>query len=202
MGESITVESYGGAAEVGFWPLVLLLIFLAWLFRANKKAAVWCALSALAILTLASIYIIVFGLTSLSALHDFNLAMAVLGGGLLTIAAGLLQEITIARWKKDRVLGLFSIGMGLFGLTMLVHGIVVPIQDLFLPRHIVEGDVTSLETRGRRPLSNIVHIGETQVQASTPLYRSLRLGQHVRAQVTSGSDFIRQLEHNPLPSPK
>jgi hypothetical protein len=125
----------------------------------------------------------------------------VLGGFLLVISAGLVQEITIGKWKKDRALGVFGIGMGLVGLTMLVHGLMVPIQDLFLPRHIAEGDVTLLESRGRRPRNNIVRIGNTQVQASTGLHRTLRLGQHVRAEVSSGSDFIRRLERNPAPRP-
>jgi hypothetical protein len=202
MRDSITAEPYGGVADVAFWPLVLLLILFAWRFRANKRAAVWCALSALAILTMASIYIIVFGPTSLSVLHDFNVALAVLGGFLLVISAGLVQEITIGKWKEGRTLGLFAIGMGLLSITMLVYGIVVPIQDLFLPAYIVEGDVTLLETRGRRPQNNIVHIGSTRVQAGTRLYHTLRLGQHVRAEVSSGSDFIRQLERNPVPPPK
>jgi hypothetical protein len=202
MRESITVEPYGGVADIAFWPLVLLLLLLAWRFRANKNAAVWCALFAIAILIMGSIYIIVFGPTSLSVLHDFTAALAVLGGILLAISAGLVQEITIGKWKKDRALGLFAVVMGLFGVAMLIYGIVVPIQDLFLPRQIVEGDVTLLETRGRRPRSNIVHIGNTRVQASAQLHSELRLGEHVRAEVSGGSDFIRRLERNPVSSPK
>jgi hypothetical protein len=204
MGESITVEPYGGVPDVVFWPLVLLLLLLAWRFRAHKRAAVWCALSALAILVLASTYIIVFGMTSLSVLHDFHVALAILGSCLLVIAAGVVQEITIGQWKKDRVLGLFAIGMGLVGLAMVIRGVVVPMQDLFLPRAIVEGDITLLEARarraGNRPGYYIVHIGNTRVHASTPLYDTLRLGQHVRAEVSGGSDFIRRLERNPAPA--
>ena len=195
-----TVEPYGSVADVAFWPLVLLLIFLAWRLRAEKDAAVWCAVSALALLALGSIYIVVFGMTSLSVLHDFNVALAVLGGFLIVISAGLVQEITRARWRQDRVLGVFAIGMGLVGLAMLVHGVVVPLADLVLPENIVEGDVTLLETHGRRPVTNVVRIGNTQVQASTPLYRTLRRGDHVRADVSRGSGFIRRLERTPGPS--
>ena len=202
MMESITVEPYGGVADVGFWPLVVLLILLAWRLRANKSAAIWCALAALVILVMGAIYVIVFGLTLLAVLHDFNLALAVLGGGLLAIAAGLVQEITIGRWRTNRTLGLFAVGLGLVGLAMLITGVVVPVRDLVLPWHVVEGDVTLLESRGRRPVSNIVHIGNTQVQASTRLYGTLRRGQRVRADASSGSDFIRRLERNPVPSTK
>jgi hypothetical protein len=92
--------------------------------------------------------------------------------------------------------------MGLVGLAMLVHGVTVPLQDLLLPRDTVEGDVTLLETHGRRPVTSVVQIGDTQVQASTSVYRTLRLGEHVRADVSRGSKFIRRLERNPSSSPK
>ncbi len=202
MSDSITIEPYGGVVDIAFWPLILLLLLLAWRFRSNKRAAIWCALSALAIFVMALIYIVVFGPTSLSVLHDFNFALAVLGGFLLAISGGLVQEITIGKWKADRVLGASAVGMGLIGLAMLIYGVVVPIQDLLLPRYIIEGDVTLLETRGRRPRTNIVQIGNTRVQASTHLYSLLRRGQHVRAEVSSGSDFIRRLERNPVPASK
>jgi len=202
MRETITVEPYGSMADVAFWPLVLLLVFLAWRLRADKNVALWCALAALAILTLGSIYIIVFGMTSLSVLHDFDVALAVLGALLVVISTGLVQEITRGKWKQDRVLGLFAIGMGFVGLAMLVQGVMVPLQDLLLPRDTVEGDVTLLETHGRRPVTSVVHIGDTQVQASTSIYRTLRLGERVRADVSRGSTFIRRLERVPSSSAK
>jgi hypothetical protein len=66
----------------------------------------------------------------------------------------------------------------------------------------MQGDRKGQRARARRFLSNVVHIGETPVQASPPLYRGVRLGHHVPAKVSSGSDFIRQLERNPTPSSK
>ena len=44
-----------------------------------------------------------------------------------------------------------------------------------------------------------MQIGESRLQASTPLYRTLRVGQQVRLHVTAGSDFIRRIERNPRP---
>src|ERR1043165_2738413 len=199
MAEAIIIEPYGFGADIAFWPVILLLIMCVWRFRASRIVAVGCAALALALSVMAFNYIVVFGMTSLSVLHDWEVAISIGGAMLLIMGVALVQEITIGRWKTDRALGLFAIGMGLVGLVAIVWGIAIPVKDLVLPFSTVEGTITLLETQGRRPVNNIVRIGNFEVQASTGLFGTLHLGQHVRADISGGSDFIRRLERNLAP---
>ena len=203
MAETIAIEPYGGAAEIAFWPLLFLLIFLAWRLRARRIAAMACALLALAILLLGVLHDVFAGSTSLAAVHDIEIGQLIICAAFFIMFVGVAREVALGGWKKqDRVLGLFAIAIALFLFWGVGSSIVVLAQDLAWPWRTVEGDVTLLASPGRvsgrtswKYLGpNVVRIGETQVLASTSLYRRLRLGQHVRAQVSRGSDFIRRIE--------
>ena len=200
---TITLESYGGWAEIAFWPAIFLLTFLASRFRARRIAAIGCGLLALAILLLGALHDDVAGSTSLAALHDVEIGQLIICGVFFALFVGVIQQITIGGWqKKDRILGAFAIATALFLLWGIVSPVVVVFSDLALPWHAVEGEITLLATPGRtfgrvswKVLGpNVVRIGDTQVQASTGLYATLRLGQHVRAEVSRGSNFIRRIE--------
>lgn len=197
---SVTVEPYGNIADIAFWPLILLLAYLAWRFRAHRIIVVSCALSALAIFVIGIVHDYLRGSTSHAAVHDLTIGQCIVGGVTFMMFAGVAQQVASNGWpKQDRILGLFAIAMGLVFLGVFVAGTAVLVRDLAWPWYTVEGEVTSLHnTVGRVSWKyvgpNFVRIGDTQVQASTRLYRTLRVGQHVRAQVSRGSDFIRRLE--------
>lgn len=202
MVQTIT-EPYGSVAEVAFWPLLLLLAFLAWRFRANRIVRVGCVLSALAIVLTGMFHDLFSGNASLATLHDFEVAQCIVFVPFLILFAGMVLETAKDGWKKeDRFSSLFVTGAVLLSFWGIVSAIVLLIKDLALPWYVVDGEVTSLESTWRpwgdipwKALGpNFIRIGDTQVQASTPLYRTLRVGQHVRVEVSRGSDFIRRIE--------
>ena len=186
----MTVKSFVDVAAIAFWPLILVLAVLAWCLRSNKKACAVLAITAFAVFVVGLFYVLVFDMVSLWVLHDLHLGAALFGGSiLLAVYKGLGEFGSMAAWKRH--------GVGLFGIAMLVYGILAPIEDFFLPRRIVEGDVTLLDVFYHKGSNEYaVRIGDTMVQATTRLFYTLRLGEHVRAEVGRCSKFIYRLDRN------
>ena len=193
MMDLMTVESFVDVAAIAFWPLVLVLVVLAWWWRSNKEACTILAVAAAAVFVVGPLHLLVFDVGSLWVLHDVHLGAALFGGSiLLAVYRGPGEVGSMALWKR--------LGSALFVVAMLVYGILVPIQDFFLPRRIVDGNVTLLNVYHHiGPNEYAVRIGDTMVETTTRLFYTLRLGEHVRAEVGRGSNYIYRLDRNSTP---
>jgi len=197
---SVTIEPYGTVAEIAFWPVILLLSFLAWRFRAYKVVVVGCVLSLIAIFVVGTGHDYIHSNTSLATAHDLAIGECIISGIFFLLFTAMTLQIASEGWPKgNRILALFVIAVSLASLWAFVAGIVGLVRDMVWPWYTVEGEVTYLHrTAGLVSWKfvgpNIVRIGDRQLIASERVYKTLRVGQRVRAQVSSGSDFIRQLE--------
>jgi hypothetical protein len=172
-----------------FWPLVILFAVLlltvrdpVLVSRTHVIAGVFGALS--------GILWTIYGQSSLIAVVDVCLFMAVLGIGLVCFGLRELYLFLPIRESKLKACAAVLIGAGLaclFG-TILI-------QDFLLSRIVLEGRVSRVRTVGSRHDRYLADIGGQTVKVTTPVYERLKYLPVVRVEMGRGSGYAFKIEY-------
>jgi hypothetical protein len=182
-----------------FWPLVILF---ALLLRFVREPVLWrwIARWAAAVGVLYFILWFFYDSSSLVAIFDFYLLLAVLGGGLLWFGCG--GRFTLSRnrdassrnreWQVKAVSAAFGVGL-------LLVSVVTLLPDFFQPRTVLEGRVQNVRIQPGSDHGDsteyLADIAGTTVKATTPVYERLKFLPVVRVEIGRGSRYIYKIEY-------
>jgi hypothetical protein len=176
---------------VCFWPLVIVFGQLLKLVREPdlwRRIVRWAG-------TLGVLYLIlwrVYGQSSLVAVIDDYLFMAVLGGGLIWFGCHRLYVSAPdmqSQWK--------AIGTALAGAALLLMSGMILIPDFVLPPIVLEGRVQNarIQQGWRSADYYLADIAGWTVNATTPVYERLKFLPVVRVEIGQGTRYIYKIEY-------
>jgi hypothetical protein len=174
------------ALAIAFWPIVVGAAVAGWLLRADQGslAVAWSAAALVGIAGL--LCITIFDVTSLWILLDMFVGMILFGGLCLLVAYW--------RWNAlPRSSRILLIVMGVVGLGAGGEQLA---GDYLLPRQLVRGTIESLFVSWQAfgPDAHHVRIDGGLYSATVPLFRTLRVGDRVEAEIGRASGYIYRLQ--------
>ena len=178
------------------WPVALLYALLCALivprFVQNLNSAPTAILALPAIVI--EKYLLDNSSQSLVLLFDFYFALVVAGA----FSCYAFFQVYLSRWTVASRPGVMIL-CALSGPALLFFGSNVLIQDYVLSRLMIEGTVSRLnvETYTRIAPEYQVTIGTKRLWATPPVFDTLEVGDHVRAEVGKGSQYIFRIERIP-----
>jgi hypothetical protein len=173
-----------------FWPLVILFALLLKLVR-EPVLWRWIAQLAAAVGVLYFILWLAYDQSSLAAVVDFYLFMAVLGGGLIWFGLYASAPDPKSKWQASATI--------LFGAALLLMPGMTLIPDFTQPRIVLEGRVQNVRIQpGGYYLGNTEYLADIAgwtVKATTPVYERLKFLPVVRVEIGQGSRYIYEIEY-------
>jgi hypothetical protein len=173
------------------WPTALLYALLCALIvprfvkNLNSAATAILALPAIAI----EKYLIDNSSHSLVLLFDFYFAFVVVG----VFCCFAFFRVYVSQWTVASRPGVLIV-CALLGPFSLFFGSNVLIQDYVLSRLVIEGTVSRLSVETSSTLEHQVTIETRRFWATPSIFGTLRVGDHVRAEVGKGSQYIFRIE--------
>jgi hypothetical protein len=173
------------ALAIAFWPFVVGAAAAGWLLRADQGslAVAWSAAALAGIAGILSVTI--FDVTSLWILLDMFVGMILFGAVCLLVVYW--------RWSAlPRGSRILLIVMGVAGLGAGGEQLV---GDYLVPRRVVQGTIENLfiSWQAFGPDAYHVRIDGVLYLATVPLYRTLRVGDRVEAEIGRSSGYIYRL---------
>jgi hypothetical protein len=174
-----------------FWPLV---IVFGLLLKFVREPGLWRWIAQLAV-PLGVLYLILwfaYDKSSLVAVIDFDLFIAVLGGWLIWFGCSKLYVSPPDPKSKWR-----AIAAVLGGAALLLLSGVILIPDFTQPHIVLEGRVQNarIQQGYRSNKEYLAEIDGSTVKATTPIFERLKFLPVVRAEIGRGSRYIYKIEY-------
>lgn len=172
-----------------FWPLVILFAVLLLAVRDPVLLSLTYMITGI-FGALSAILWAIYGQSSLIAVVDLCLFMAVLGIGMIWFGLRELYLFLPIRESKLKACAAVLVGVGLaclFGMIL--------IQDFLQSRIVLEGRVKRVRTEGSRYTEYLADIDGQTVKVTTPVYERLKYLPVVRVEMGRGSGYAFRIEY-------
>jgi hypothetical protein len=180
------------------WPAVLLYALLctlivSWAVKSSATRQNLAAVLALPAIPLAK-YLMDNSSQALALLFDFYFGLVAAG----VFCCFVFFQVYSYKWTVASRPGVMIV-CALLGPALLFFGSNVLIQDYALTRLVIEGTVSRLnvETWSKKASEYQVTIETRRFWAAPPLFKTLQVGDRVRAEVGKGSMYIYRIERIP-----